>query len=93
MKVVNIRATFVFDISNKRINKIIIVLIEIRQSNIVKQLRDIKFLTIIKDIKFLLIVKDIEVLITIKDIVFLTIFIDVIFTKKLCLFIMRRVLY
>ncbi len=85
--------TFIFDISNKKFNKVTIVLIKIRQSSIVKQLENIKFLTIIKDIKFLSIIKDIKVLITIEDIVFLTILINTIFKEKLCLFIMRRVLY
>jgi len=93
IKIVDNGIIFVFSISNKKIYKVTIVLIKIRQSNIVKQLENIKFLTIIKDIKFLLVVKDIEVLITIEDIIFLTTLINAIFEKKLCLFIMRRILY
>jgi len=93
VKVVNSKATFVFDISNKKFNKITIVLIEIRQSSIVKQLKDIKFLTIIKNINFFLVIENIKILIAIENIVFLTTLIDAIFEEKLCLFIMRRILY
>ncbi len=69
VKIINNKATFIFNISNKKFNKIIVVLTKIRQ----------EFLIIIKDIKFLLVFKDIKVLTTIKNIVFLTILINAIF--------------
>ncbi len=93
VKVIDNKATFVFDISNKKFNKVTIILTKVRQLNVVKQLKDIKFLTIIKDIKFLLVIKDIEVSTTIEDIIFLIKLIDVISKEKSCLFIMRRILY
>jgi hypothetical protein len=73
----------VFNNLNRKLVKVIVVSIEIRQSNIIEQSKDIKFLIIVKDIKFLLVIKDIEIATIIKDIVFLTTLINAISKEKL----------
>jgi len=82
VKVIYSTTAFVFDISNKKFNKVTIVLIEIRQTSIVKQSKDSKFLIIIKNVKFLSIVKYIEVSTTIEDIIVSTTLTNAIFEKK-----------
>ena len=72
-----------FNNLNRKLVKVIVVSIEIRQSNIIEQSKDIKFLIIVKDIKFLLVIKDIEIATIIKDIVFLTTLINAISKEKL----------
>ncbi len=72
-----------FNNLNRKLVKVIVVSIQIRQSNIIEQSKDIKFLIIVKDIKFLLVIKDIEIATIIKDIVFLTTLINAISKEKL----------
>ncbi len=82
-----------FNNLNRKLVKVIVVSIEIRQSNIIEQSKDIKFLIIVKDIKFLIIVKDIKFLLVIKDIEIATIIKDIVFLTTLINAISKEKLY